>query len=63
MIFAKGKSIVGSTCAHIFTDGVFVQIIPMIYKIKGWHNIRQDKSGRWGFKRNIYGKFTQADWL
>ena len=32
MLFAKDKSIVGNTCAQIFTDGVFVQIIPMIYK-------------------------------
>ena len=29
MLFAKDKSIVGNTCAQIFTDGGFVQIIPM----------------------------------
>ena len=28
-IFAKDKSIVGNTCSQIFTDGYFVQIIPM----------------------------------
>ena len=28
-IFAKEKYIVGNTCAQIFTDGEFVQIIPM----------------------------------
>ena len=28
-LFANNKSIVGNTCAHIFTDGEFVQIIPM----------------------------------
>ena len=28
-LFAKEKSIVGNKCAHIFTDGEFVQIIPM----------------------------------
>ena len=28
-LFAKYKSIVENTCAHIFTDGKFVQIIPM----------------------------------
>ena len=28
-LFAKGKSIAGNTCAQIFTDGEFVQIIPM----------------------------------
>ena len=31
-IFSKDKSIVGNTCAHIFTGGYFVEIIPMIYK-------------------------------
>ena len=28
-LFAKYKSIVGNTCAQIFIDGGFVQIIPM----------------------------------
>ena len=28
-LFAKEKSIVGNTCAQIFTDGEFVQIIRM----------------------------------
>ena len=28
-LFEKNKSIVGNTCAQIFTDGDFVQIIPM----------------------------------
>ena len=28
-LFVKYKSIVGNTCAQIFTDGGFVQIIPM----------------------------------
>ena len=31
-LFAKDKSIVGNTCSRIFTDGEFVQIIPMRYK-------------------------------
>ena len=31
-LFAKDKSIVGNTCAQIFTDGYFFQIIPMITK-------------------------------
>ena len=30
--FSKDNSIVGNTFAHIFTDGWFVQIIPMRYK-------------------------------
>ena len=29
-LFAKVKSIVGITCAQIFTDGEFVQMFPMI---------------------------------
>ena len=29
MLFEKDKSIVGNKCAQIFTDGEFVQIIPM----------------------------------
>ena len=29
MVFAKDKSIVRNTCAQIFTNGEFVQIIPM----------------------------------
>ena len=29
MLFSKDKSIVGNTCAQIFTDGGFVQIFPM----------------------------------
>ena len=29
MMFAKAKSIIGNTCAHIFTDGEFFQIFPM----------------------------------
>ena len=32
MLFSKDKSIVGNTCSQIFTDGEFVQIIPMRYK-------------------------------
>ena len=28
-LFEKDKAIVGNTCARIFTDGGFVQIIPM----------------------------------
>ena len=28
-LFSKEKSIVGNTCDHIFTDGGFVQIIPI----------------------------------
>ena len=28
-LFAKDKSIVGNICAQIFTDGKFIQIIPM----------------------------------
>ena len=32
MLFAKDKSIVGSTCAQIFTNEEFVQIISMRYK-------------------------------
>ena len=31
-LFAKDKSIVGNTCDQIFTNGEFVQIIPMRYK-------------------------------
>ena len=31
-LFSKDKSIVGNTCAQIFTDGGFVQIITMRYK-------------------------------
>ena len=31
-LFAKDKSIVGNTCDQIFTDGEFVQLIPMRYK-------------------------------
>ena len=31
-LFAKEKCIVGNTCSQIFTDGEFVQIIPMRYK-------------------------------
>ena len=31
-LFAKDKYIVGNACAQIFTDGEFVQIIPMRYK-------------------------------
>ena len=34
-IFAKEKFIIGNTSAQIFTDGVFVQIIPMISQSKG----------------------------
>ena len=33
-LFAKEKSIIGNTCAHIFTDGEFVQIITMRSKSK-----------------------------
>ena len=32
MLFVEDKSTVGNTCAQIFTDGEFVQIIPMISK-------------------------------
>ena len=32
-------------------------------QIRGWHNIRQDKLGRQGFKRNIYRQCTRAYWL
>ena len=31
-LFGNDKPIVRNTCAHIFTDGVFFQTIPMIYK-------------------------------
>ena len=31
-LFVKDKSIVGNTCAQIFTNGEFFQIIPMRYK-------------------------------
>ena len=31
-LFAKDKCKVGNICDHIFTDGWFVQIIPMRYK-------------------------------
>ena len=31
-LFSKDKSIVGNTCAQIFTNGEFVQIITMGYK-------------------------------
>ena len=33
-LFAKEKSIVRNTCSQVFTDGVFVQITPMIYKLE-----------------------------
>ena len=31
-LFEEDKSLVGNTCAHIFTDEEFAQIIPMRYK-------------------------------
>ena len=31
-LFSKYKYIVGNTCAQIFTDGEFVQIIPIMSK-------------------------------
>ena len=44
-LFSKEKSIVGNTCAQIFTDGGFVQIIPIRYESEAGttlYRIKQD---------------------
>ena len=63
MLFAKDKSIVGNTCAQIFTDGGFVQIIPMRSKSEAVTILDRINRDIRVANRNIYGKYTRSDWL
>ena len=62
-LFAKDKSIVGNTRAHIFTNGEFVQIIPMGSKSEAGTTL--DRINRYvGVENEIFmNNATLADWL
>ena len=62
MLFAKEKSILGNTCAQIFTDREFVQIITLIYKSEAGTTLdRMNRDVR--VAKKYPWKCTQADWL
>ena len=46
-LFAKEKSIFGNTCAQIFTDGEFVQIIIIRYKSEDEKNLDRINRDIW----------------